>query len=94
VRKWTQENGPAIAEVIVGVRYFAAHAHVENLEDLEPVEWEKTIELMRADDGVPLALIPPSPESPRASTAPEGRHPAALGVPARCQLQRLISPAG
>jgi len=60
VRKWTEANGPAIAEVMVAMRYFAAHAHVENWEDLETNDWEKAIELMRADDGVPLAWIPAS----------------------------------
>jgi hypothetical protein len=47
-----RRTGPAIAEVIVGVQYFAAHAHVANWQDLEPVDWEKAIELMRADAGV------------------------------------------
>ncbi len=59
-RAWTREHGPAIAEVVLGVQYFAAHAHVENWADLEADDWEKAIELMRADDGVPLAWIPPS----------------------------------
>ena len=34
------------------MRYFAAHAHVANWQDLEPVDSEKAIELMRADAGV------------------------------------------
>lgn len=59
-RAWTSEHGPAVAEVLVGVQYFAAHAHVENWDELDFDEMETAMQLMRADDGVPLAWVPPS----------------------------------
>lgn len=58
-RDWLATNGPAVLAGLVAIRKYAAEAHVENWADLEEDEWLAALSLMQADDGVPLAWLPP-----------------------------------
>jgi hypothetical protein len=53
-------NSVSIAEVMLGAKKYAADAHVENWTLLDENEWMRAITLMRSDDGVPLAWVPPA----------------------------------
>ncbi len=59
VRRWLEINGPRVAEVMVALQKFSAEAHVENWADLDEDEWIEALDLMRTDDGLPLAWLPP-----------------------------------
>ena len=58
-REWLQVNGPKVAEVMLALQRVSAEAHVENWADLDEGEWIAALDLMRADDGVPIAWLPP-----------------------------------
>jgi hypothetical protein len=61
VRAWLAEHGPEVAEVMLALKRFSAGAHVENWAELDEDEWLAALDLMRADDGVPIAWLPPGP---------------------------------
>jgi len=58
-KRWVVENGPVLVGGYLAIRRFAAEAKVENWADLDEGEWLAAVELMQADDGVPLAWVPP-----------------------------------
>lgn len=61
MRAWLAEHGPEVAEVMLALKRFSAGAHVENWAELDEDEWLAALDLMRADDGVPIAWLPPGP---------------------------------
>jgi hypothetical protein len=46
---------------MLALKRFSAGAHVENWAELDEDEWLAALDLMRADDGVPIAWLPPGP---------------------------------
>ena len=60
-RAWVAENGPQIAAVAFALKKLAAGSHVENWSTLDEDQWIRALSLMCADDGVPLAWVPPAP---------------------------------
>ncbi|MGH2943627.1 MAG: hypothetical protein ACRDLN_12725, partial [Solirubrobacteraceae bacterium] len=60
LRAWIATSGPTVVAALVAVWRYAAEAHVENWADLDEDEWMAALALMQADDGVPLAWLPPS----------------------------------
>ena len=71
VRAWLAEHGPQVAEVMLALKRFSAEAHVENWADLDEDEWLAALDLMRADDRVPIAWLPPGPIVKELLAAPD-----------------------
>ncbi len=59
-RAWLEQHAPEIAEVIIGMRYYAAQARVENWVELQTDDWVRALDLMRGDESVALAWVPPA----------------------------------
>ena len=60
-RGWVAENGPQIAAAAVALKRLTAESRVENWATLDEDQWIRALSLMCADDGVPLAWVPPAP---------------------------------
>lgn len=57
---WLAEHGPMLAASAAALVKLAAESHVENWKTLDEDQWVVALDLMRADDGVPLAWTPPA----------------------------------
>lgn len=59
-RAWMAEHGPMLIVTAVALRKLAAESHIENWKTLDEDQWVHALHLMCADDGVPLAWVPPA----------------------------------
>lgn len=58
--EWLKVNGPLLIEVALAAKRAAAEVAFANWDELETEdEWLAALRLVRADDGVPLAWVPP-----------------------------------
>jgi hypothetical protein len=59
-RDWMAEHGPQLVAAAAALKKLAAESHIENWKTLDEDQWVRALTLMCADDGVPLAWVPPS----------------------------------
>lgn len=59
-RKWLSVNGPKVVAAGLTLKKLSADSRVENWSALTQDEWILALQLMCADDGVPLAWTPPA----------------------------------
>ena len=70
-RGWVAENGPQIAGAAAALKKLSAESRVENWATLDEDQWIRALSLMCADDGVPLAWVPPAPVVEQLLDAPD-----------------------